>query len=258
MKKYFEELSKYDPLDPQEELEIAKKAKAGDANAKEKLIKHNLRYVVEVAKSYQGQGLPLEELIAEGNYGLCKAAEKFNPDYKMKFITYAVWWIRQSILRALSENTRLVRLPINKINDIQKYRKEQEKAYQETGHFEDINPALERYSDHYSASPLSLNAPVNNKQLFIELLPDKKVEKADEQFDKDSLYVDLKEVLGTLSKREEQILKLYHGLDEFRAYTLEEIGKMFNLTRERIRQIKRKSLKFLRRQKDIDKLRYYL
>jgi RNA polymerase primary sigma factor len=244
---YLKDVGKNALFGPGEELEVAKKAKEGDRKAKDALITKNLRYVIDVAKGYQGQGLPREEVIAEGNFGICKAAERFDPERGMKFITYAVWWIRQSILQALSENTRVVRIPINKINEIQKVRKSMERDMQN----DNSNP-IEYDIDHkilemYSSFPVRLDSETAAEQPMIELFPNKDSLPPDSKFESESLRIDLETILDNLDEREIEILKYYHGIDEFRAFTLEEIGNILGLTRERIRQIKKKSLKKLRK-----------
>ncbi|KYK22722.1 hypothetical protein AYK24_00410 [Thermoplasmatales archaeon SG8-52-4] len=248
MDKYLKDVGKTELFTAEEERKIARKAVRGNKRAKDELIIRNLRYVIDVAKGYQGQGLPLEELIAEGNYGICKAAERFDPEKGMKFITYAVWWIRQSILQALSENTRVVRIPINKINEIQKTRKLMEQDMQEKG---DLSPS-EYEVDHeilemYSAFPVRLDSETSTDQPMIELFPNKDALPPDNRFEAESLRIDLETILDNLNDREIEILKYYHGVDEFRPFTLEEIGNILGLTRERIRQIKKKSLKKIRR-----------
>ena len=207
-----------------------------------------MRYVIEVAKSYQGQGLPLEELIAEGNLGIIKAADKFDPSRKMKFITYAVWWIRQSILQALSEKTRLVRIPINKINEIQKSRKEVEKDIQKNGRTT-IEYSIE-LNEMYSSFPLRLDSEIKDGQSVIELFADKSSIPPDENVNLESFKIDLASVLENLNTREADILKYYHGIGEHRSFTLEEIGNILGLTRERIRQIKKKSLETINNKKE--------
>ncbi len=240
MDQYLKEIGKTELLTPAEEQKIAERAKAGDRKARELLITKNLRYVIDVAKSYQGQGLPLEELIAEGNLGITKAVDKFDPTRKMKFITYAVWWIRQAILQALSENTRLVRIPINRINEIQKERKLHERRIQEEGGMID-----EHYSvlgEMYSSFPMRLDGYTNTDQPIMDLFVNKDSVPPDELMDEESLKIDLESVLEHITDREADILKYYHGIGEHRPFTLEEIGNILGLTRERIRQIKKKSL----------------
>ncbi len=248
MDKYLKDVGKTKLFKAEEERRVALRAQAGDRKAKDELIVRNLRYVIDVAKGYQRQGLPLEELIAEGNFGICKAAERFDPGKGMKFITYAVWWIRQSILQALSENTRVVRIPINKINEIQKIRKIMEREMQEKG---DMSPSEHEVDpsvlEMYSAFPVRLDSETSSEQPVIELFPNKDAVPPDSNFESESLRIDLETILDNLDDREIEILKYYHGIDEFRPFTLEEIGNILGLTRERIRQIKKKSLKKLRR-----------
>jgi len=250
---YLKEIGKTKLLTPKEEQAIAERAAEGDEKARDLLITKNLRYVVEVAKSYQGQGLSLDELIAEGNVGIVKAANKFDPSRKMKFITYAVWWIRQSILQALSEKTRLVRIPINKINEVQKERKRQEILLQESGgmrgatHFSEIG-------EMYSSFPLRLDGYVNEDQPVMELFVDKNSIPPDDLLNLESFKIDLETVLDNMAGREVDILKYYHGIGEHRPFTLEEIGNILGLTRERIRQIKKKSIEHINNKKEKLKL----
>jgi RNA polymerase primary sigma factor len=246
--KYLKDVGKTELFPPGKESEAAFKARDGDQKAKDELIVRNLRYVIDVAKGYQGQGLPLEELIAEGNFGICKAAKRFDPEKGMKFITYAVWWIRQSILQALSENTRVVRIPINKINEIQKIRKIMEREMQTTGELSHSEYEVDHdILEMYSAFPVRLDSETSSEQPMIELFPNKDAVPPDSRFESESLRIDLETILDNLDDREIEILKYYHGIDEFRPFTLEEIGNILGLTRERIRQIKKKSLKKLRR-----------
>jgi RNA polymerase primary sigma factor len=236
MNEYLKEISSIPLLSSDEESALGKRLLKGDPSARELLIKHNLRYVVEVAKSYQGQGLPLEELIQEGNLGICKAADKFNPKRGVKFISYAVWWIRQSILKSLSDKTRMVRIPINRINDYRKERKEQEKMEQEQG--------IEMPSDNliYNSRHVSLTEDMFESRPLVETFPDENSIIPGEELENESFKIDMKDAFSILTNREIDILKYYHGIDEHRSFTLEEIGNILGLTRERIRQIKKKAL----------------
>jgi RNA polymerase primary sigma factor len=259
MDKYFKDISQIKILTPKNELELAKKAKSGNEKARKALIVHNLRYVVEVAKSYQGQGLPLEDLVAEGNLGICKAVDRFDPTRGMKFITYAVWWIRQSILQALSENPRVVRIPINKINEIRSARAREDQNLQKTGGFrEEKNYNLDEYMHMYTSYPVRVTSTTKTDQPILELFIDKESVPPDESLKNDSLRIDLETILENLNAREAEILRLYHGMDEFRAFTLEEIGNIIGLTRERVRQIKKKALRKLRKNNKHDTIRHYL
>jgi RNA polymerase primary sigma factor len=245
MESYLKEISKIKLLTIQEEVELCKRIQKGDKLAKDLLIKHNLRYVLEVAKKYQNKGLPLEELIAEGNYGICKAADRFKPDRGVKFISYAVWWIRQSILQALSDNTRTVRIPVNQIHNVQKARKSLEKREQEQGfkieNNEDVDIDAE-VDSMYSSSPISLNSDNANNQPMIDIVPNENADFPDSHTEEESLRIDIDDALSILTDKEKEILKYYHGINEHRSLTLEEIGNIIGLTRERIRQIKKKSL----------------
>lgn len=247
MDKYLKEIGKTRLLTREEEREIAKRANAGDPVAREMLITRNLRYVVEVAKSYQGQGLPLEELIAEGNLGICKAVDKFDASRNIKFITYAVWWIRQSILQALSDNTRIVRIPVNKINEVQKARKRLEREEQSVGDRRGVTDFDEEIFDMYSAFPVRLNSDNINDQPILDLFADENAVMPDEGTELESLRIDIDIVMSSLDDREKEIIRYYNGLEKEESLTLEEIGNLLGLTRERIRQIKKKSLKKIKR-----------
>lgn len=247
MDKYLKEIGKTKLLTREEEREIAKRANAGDPVAREMLITRNLRYVVEVAKSYQGQGLPLEELIAEGNLGICKAVDKFDASRNIKFITYAVWWIRQSILQALSDNTRIVRIPVNKINEVQKARKRLEREEQSVGDRRGVTDFDEEIFDMYSAFPVRLNSDNINDQPILDLFADENAVMPDEGTELESLRIDIDIVMSSLDDREKEIIRYYNGLEKEESLTLEEIGNLLGLTRERIRQIKKKSLKKIKR-----------
>ena len=243
--KYLKEVRKYSVLKPNEELVITKKIAEGEDSQIEHLIKANLRFVISVAKEYQGQGVPLVDLINEGNYGLIKAAKKFDYTRGFRFISYAVWWVRQSILQCLSDNSRTVRLPVNITNQLSKIKKE---IYQ----FEQVNHRKPTNIDmdlsvlnHPKCS--SLNDKINEDgDEILDLIEDTSFARPDEDTNSEEiLKSSLEETLSVLSEREKTIINMYFGLDGS-SMTLEQIGEEFGLTKERIRQIKEKSLRKLR------------
>lgn len=244
--RYLKDVRKIDMLTPEEEIALAIKVQEGDSVAAEKLVTANLRFVISVAKEYQGQGLPLVDLIAEGNFGLIKAAKKFDPTRGFRFISYAVWWVKQTIIQSLNDNARTVRLPVNVTNNISKLKKE-------ISRFEQVNGRKPSDLD-MDLSPLiqptcsSLNESINEDgDEMIDIIEDKTFEKPDESFEKpnDMLKSELESTLSILSERERAIIELYFGL-RGTPLTLEEIGEDYSLTKERIRQIKEKALRKLR------------
>jgi len=255
--KYLQEIARVGLLTPEEEVELAAKIKKNDMVALNRLIKANLRFVVSVAKQYQNQGLSLPDLINEGNLGLIKAARRFDETKGFKFISYAVWWIRQSILQSLAEQARIVRLPLNKIGSITKINQaftkllhefEREPTAEEIAIIlniapDDVKDAMLNSSHHVSMdAPLALDEDVN---LYDKLL-NKETLKPDKGLLKESLVKEIERLLSTLNQREAEIIRLYYGLGEQHPYTLEEIGEKFGLTRERVRQIKGKTIKLLK------------
>ena len=267
--KYLHEIGKVELLSPEHEVELAKKIKRGDRLAFETLIKANLRFVVSVAKQYQNQGLSLPDLINEGNLGLIKAAERFDETRGFKFISYAVWWIRQSILQALAEHARIVRLPLNKIGSISKINKtfsmlEQEYQREPTNdEMADIlNTSRDLIEDSLSLSNLhvSMDAPIGDDESsnLYDMLLNNDSPDPDNELITDSLRKEIERSLSTLGEREADILRYYFGLNGFPPYTLEEIGEEFGLTRERVRQIKEKAIKKLRNQYRNRLLKSYL
>lgn len=243
---YLKEVRKIDMLTPEEEVILAQKVKEGDKAASDRLIKANLRFVISVAKEYQGQGMPLVDLISDGNLGLIKAAEKFDPTRGFRFISYAVWWIKQSIIQGLNDNARTVRLPVNVTNNIAKLKREIEQFEQEHGRKPsdnemDLAPLLQPTCS-------SLNATINEDgDEMIDIIEDNMFEKPDEAVERprDILKGELEKTLSILSVREKAIIELYFGLNGS-PLTLEEIGDDYGLTKERIRQIKEKALRKLR------------
>ncbi|HOL80146.1 MAG TPA: RNA polymerase sigma factor RpoD/SigA [Ignavibacteriales bacterium] len=255
--RYLQEIGKYPLLTPEEEIELAKKIKKGDRAALDKLVRSNLRFVVSVAKQYQNQGLSLGDLINEGNLGLMKAAERFDATKGFKFISYAVWWIRQSILQAIADKTRLIRLPNNResiINKINKAISELSQEYEREVSHEEIaatlNMDIEEITEamRIAGKPVSIDAPFaqGDDSKYIDVLPNEKTESPDKVLMQESLKIEIERVLSTLNEREADVLRLYYGIGREGALTLEEIGEKFNLTRERVRQIKEKAIKRLK------------
>ncbi|MEJ5352167.1 MAG: sigma-70 family RNA polymerase sigma factor [Melioribacteraceae bacterium] len=267
--KYLQEIGKVDLLTPDDEIELAIRIKQGDEKALEKLVKANLRFVVSVAKQYQNQGLSLGDLINEGNLGLIKAAKRFDETRGFKFISYAVWWIRQSILQALAEQSRIVRLPLNRVGALNKIGKaysnleqefEREPSAQELAQeldmdISEINDALRVSGRH-----VSMDAPFaqGEDNRLLDVLSNEEVPSPDYRLMNESLKKEIERALSTLTDREAEVIKLYFGLNGEHSLTLEEIGEKFNLTRERVRQIKEKAIRRLRHTSRSKNLRAYL
>ncbi len=255
--KYLHDIGKLDLVSAEEEVELSRRIKEGDTFALEKLINANLRFVVSVSKQYQNQGLSLPDLINEGNLGLIKAAQRFDETRGFKFISYAVWWIRQSILQALAEQARIVRLPLNKIGSINKINKtlamleqrfEREPSIQELAHAVELAPEDVKEALRSSNRHLSMDAPLTHEEdgdMYDVLLNDQ-IASPDGELLNDSLCKEVERALSTLTEREAEIIRLYYGLNGTHPFTLEEIGEKLNLTRERVRQIKEKSIKRLK------------
>ncbi len=267
--KYLQEIGKVDLLTPAEEIDLAKRIKKGEQKALEKLTKANLRFVVSVAKQYQNQGLSLGDLINEGNLGLIKAAKRFDETRGFKFISYAVWWIRQSILQALAEQSRIVRLPLNRVGALNKIGKafstleqefEREPSASELA--EELDMSLFEVSDtlKISGRHLSMDAPFaqGEDNRLLDVIQDHRQPAPDTGLMEQSLREEVSRALHTLSEREAQVIKLYFGLEQEHSLTLEEIGEKFNLTRERVRQIKEKAIRRLRHASRSKALRAYL
>jgi RNA polymerase primary sigma factor len=255
--KYLHEIGKVKLLSTEEEVKLAVKIRQGDQKALEELVSSNLRFVVSVSKQYQNQGLTLPDLINEGNLGLIKAAQRFDETRGFKFISYAVWWIRQSILQALAEQARIVRLPLNKIGSINKVnntfaRLEQEyfrePTTEEIAELLQMAPREVKDALKVSARHVSMDAPLkrDEENTLYDVLLEKNAESPDANLLDDSLRKEIERSLSTLSIREADIIRLYYGLSGEPPYSLEEIGKLFNLTRERVRQIKEKGIKRLK------------
>lgn len=266
---YLREIGSTPLITAQEEVRLAQRIRKGDKNALEKLTKANLRFVVSVAKNYQNQGLSLADLINEGNIGLIKAAKRFDETRGFKFISYAVWWIRQAILQALAEQSRIVRLPLNRVGTLHKIGKVSSSLEQTYGRIpspEEIANKLElsesEVSDtlKISNTHLSLDQPFSifEDNSLIDILEDEFQPGPDEALLDQSLRVEIDKALDTLTPREAEVINLYFGLNQEKALTLEEIGARFNLTRERVRQIKEKAIRRLRHASRSRSLRAYL
>ena len=267
--KYLQEIGKVELITAEEEVELAQKIKAGDQRALEKLTKANLRFVVSVAKQYQNQGLTLPDLINEGNLGLIKAAQRFDETRGFKFISYAVWWIRQSILQALAEQSRIVRLPLNKIGSINKINKAYaslEQAHERPPSAEEIAGKLEmsemdvKESMRNSGRHVSMDAPLvegEDSNLY-DVLNSSDSPNPDDDLMVDSLRTEIERSLTTLTPREGDVIRLYFGLNGQHPLTLEEIGEKFDLTRERVRQIKEKAIRRLKHTSRSSILKTYL
>ncbi len=254
---YLKEISKTRALSTVDEVELAERIKKNDKEALNKLVQSNLRFVVSVARNYQNQGLPLTDLINEGNIGLIRAAKRFDHTKKYKFISYAVWWIRQAILQALAEQSRIVKLPLNRVGTIHKIGKTASRLEQSLGrtpstdeiaHELGIEEAEVNETLNIKNSHMSLDAPFNydDDSKLIDMISDKSTQSPDEGVIDGSLQKAVKKTLNTLSKREEEVVRLYFGIGEDTPHTLEEIGERFNLTRERVRQIKEKAIRRLK------------
>ena len=267
--KYLQEIGKVDLITADEEVELAQRIKAGDQIALEKLTKANLRFVVSVAKQYQNQGLTLPDLINEGNLGLIKAAQRFDETRGFKFISYAVWWIRQSILQALAEQSRIVRLPLNKIGSINKINKTYaflEQSHERPPSAEEIAKELDMTSNDVKESMknsgrhVSMDAPLvegEDSNLY-DVLRSGESPNPDRDLLHESLRTEIERALETLTPREADVIRLYFGLGNQHPMTLEEIGETFDLTRERVRQIKEKAIRRLKHTSRSKILKTYL
>jgi len=267
--KYLQEIGDVALLTPDEEIDLATKVKAGDQDALERLTKANLRFVVSVAKQYQNQGLSLNDLINEGNIGLIKAAKRFDVTRGFKFISYAVWWIRQSILQALAEQSRVVRLPLNKIGTLNKIGKifsDLEQEFEREPSSEEIADELDISADEVSNTMqmsgrhVSMDEPLHDSEnsTLVDVIENEQQEPPDQELLTESLRIEIQRALDTLTPREAEVVKLYFGLDTDHPLTLEEIGERFSLTRERVRQIKEKAIRRLRHASRSSVLRHYL
>lgn len=268
---YFQEISKIDLLTAEEEIDLATLIKTGDKVAQEKLIKANLRFVVSVAKQFQNQGLSLSDLINEGNIGLIKAAQKFDVTRGFKFISYAVWWVRQGIMQAIADQQRVVRLPLNRISLLTKISKaskvleqeyERKPSTEELAHYLELTMDEVSFTQKTSGRQLSIDAPLtssnDSNNSLLDVIPDNKNTLPDKELMQESLRSEVEYILAKLTEREAEVIKLSYGIGFEKSATLEEIGEHFNLTRERIRQIKEKGLSKLRISKRSNQLRKFL
>lgn len=270
LENYFKEISEYSLLSAEDEVDLARQIKQGDQSSLNRLVNANLRFVVSVAKSYQNHGLSLEDLINEGNLGLMKAAYRFDETRGFKFISYAVWWIRQSILQAIAEKTRLVRLPLNRVGTLTKIGKVYsalEQEFERAPTPSEIADVLDLDSEEVgdtikkAAHSVSMDSPLgsnskNNR--LVDIIQNNQEPDPDSDIMEESLSEDVKHILNSLPNREATILKLYFGLDGERPHTLEEVGVKFKLTRERVRQIKEKAIEKLRHSSRKESLMQYL
>jgi RNA polymerase primary sigma factor len=255
--KYLQDIGREELITAEEEVELARRIKSGDQFALEKLVTANLRFVVSVAKQYQNQGLSLPDLINEGNLGLIKAAQRFDETRGFKFISYAVWWIRQSILQALAEQSRLVRLPLNQVGSLNKIKKVSsrlEQEYERPPSLDEIAQSMD-LPEHkldktmqISLRYISTDAPLNSEDdtKFLDMFISDEIPRADGGLMRESLNKEIQRSLATLSEKERDVINLYYGIGVPHGLTLEEIGAKFNLTRERVRQIKEKAIRRLK------------
>jgi len=269
LEKYLAEISQIPLLAPDDEIRLTRCIRQGNHDALNKLVQSNLRFVVKIAKEYQGQGLPLIDLINEGNLGLIKAAKRFDETRGFRFISYAVWWVRQSILQAMAEQARVVRLPLNRvglINKVNQIIQELEQQYNREPTHEEISNALKISGNDVADAltngnyHLSLDQPIwhTEEANMKEVITNPNSQMPDSELIKESLKEEIRRVLKTLSSREEEIIKMYFGIDYDRPLTLEEIGDRVKLTRERVRQIKERALVRLRHQSRCQNLRLFL
>ncbi len=267
--RYLHEIGKEKLITPDDEVRLAKEIQKGSQRALEDLTKANLRFVVSVAKQYQNQGLSLGDLINEGNLGLIKAAKRFDETRGFKFISYAVWWIRQSILQALAEQSRIVRLPLNRVGALNKIGKELSKLEQEYERVpsaaelaESLEMTVGEVADtlKISGRHLSMDAPFaqGEDNRLLDVLENEEIPNPDNELMGESLKVEIERALSKLTKREAEVIRLYFGIGREHSLTLEEIGERFDLTRERVRQIKEKALRKLRHHNRSAALRAYL
>jgi RNA polymerase primary sigma factor len=267
--KYLQEIGREELISADEEVQLAKRIREGDQAALEKLTKSNLRFVVSVAKQYQNQGLSLPDLINEGNLGLIKAAKRFDETRGFKFISYAVWWIRQSILQALAEQARIVRLPLNQVGSLNKINKafsKLEQEFERTPSAEELAELLDIAEDkvadtmRVSGRHVSMDAPFvqGEENTLLDVLVNNDSPRADTMLISESLQKEIERSLSTLTERERDVVRLFYGIGFNHEYTLEEIGDKFDLTRERVRQIKEKAIKRLKHSSRSKHLKAYL
>lgn len=268
--KYLQDIGREDLITAEEEVELARRIKNGDQQALEKLVRSNLRFVVSVAKQYQNQGLSLPDLINEGNLGLIKAAQRFDETRGFKFISYAVWWIRQSILQALAEQSRLVRLPLNQVGSLNKIKKvtsRLEQQFERTPSLDEIAQSMDM-PEHkldktlqISTRYISMDAPISTQEedtKFLDVYISDDMPRTDSGLMRESLNREIQRSLSTLTEKERDVINLYYGIGMNHGLTLEEIGAKFNLTRERVRQIKEKAIRRLKHTSRSRLLKAYL
>lgn len=267
--KYLQDIGKEELITAEEEVELAKRIKAGDQIALEKLTKANLRFVVSVAKQYQNQGLSLPDLINEGNLGLIKAAKRFDETRGFKFISYAVWWIRQSILQALAEQSRLVRLPLNQVGSLNKIKKatsrleqrfERQPSVDEIAELMELPEYKVDKAMKITTRYVSMDAPLSQEEdtKFLDVFISDDVPRTDNDLMRESLNKEIQRSLATLTEKERDVINLYYGIGMAHGLTLEEIGAKFDLTRERVRQIKEKAIRRLKHTSRSKLLKAYL
>ena len=266
--KYLQEIGHEEMISIEEEVELAQRIRKGDRKALERLTKANLRFVVSVAKQYQNQGLSLADLINEGNFGLIKAAEKFDETRGFKFISYAVWWIRQSILQAIAEQSRIIRLPLNQVSSVNKINKVLNKFEQENERrpsideiAQDTDIPEEKIIEAFKVNThhISVDAPFHDddESSLLDVIPNDAIPSTDKSLVEESLRAEIGRVLDILQDREKKVIEAYFGINQ-REMTLEEIGSKYGLTRERVRQIKEKAIRRLRQQTNSKILKAYL
>ncbi len=269
LEKYLADIAKEEMISPDEEILLAKKIREGDEVALDRLTRANLRFVVSVAKQYQNQGLTLPDLINEGNLGLIKAAKRFDETRGFKFISYAVWWIRQSIMHSISENSRIVRLPVNQLGSLTKINKaftkleqefEREPSLEELAAITELT--VDKISDAFriSTRQVSVDAPLLNGEdnSLLDVIQNNEVVQADTMMMNQALKKEIERSLNVLDDKEKDVISLFFGLESDEAYTLEEIGEKYDLSRERVRQIKEKALKKLRLRNNSQHLKSFL
>ncbi len=267
--KYLQDIGKEQMITPDEEVDLARRIKAGDERALEKLTKANLRFVVSVAKQYQNQGISLPDLINEGNVGLIKAARRFDETRGFKFISYAVWWIRQAILQAIAEQSRLVRLPLNQVGSLNKLKKEismLEQKFERPPTVAELSISLDiseykvREFLKINSNYISMDAPIapDEDTKLVDTFAGTENQETDMSLMHESLTDEIKRTVSTLSEKEKEVLFMYYGIGHDHEYTLEEIGAQFDLTRERVRQIKEKAIRRLKHSNKSKNLRAYL
>ncbi len=269
LEKYLADIAKEELISPDEEISLAKKIREGDEVALDRLTRANLRFVVSVAKQYQNQGLTLPDLINEGNLGLIKAAKRFDETRGFKFISYAVWWIRQSIMQSISEHARIVRLPVNQLGSLTRINKaftkleqefEREPSLEELAAITELT--VDKISDAFriSTRQVSVDAPLLNGEdnSLLDVIQNKEVVQADTMMMNQALKKEIERSLNVLDEKEKDVISLFFGLESDEAYTLEEIGEKYDLSRERVRQIKEKALKKLRLRNNSKHLKSFL